>query len=214
MQSLCSRCEVSVPSMRSLCHFNNRYAIVSLVTYSLVYRNPNDLWKVRLSPFPTSAILCSDRSDLWKVPRKLRSQHKIADVGKGSTIWSLQTLIGSIYSDRVAIYRKFLDRYGHNTRSQMWERGFTEADSETDNKDEHADNAQVRHPFVRRLEIQSYRHDDCGKDHFRDADGEKWASTRFLHEGHGDARHEDVNGARGDRGVLHEVRGNPGLLED
>ena len=74
-----------MPSMRSLCHLNNRYAIVPLVTYSLIYRNPNDLWKVLLSPFPTSAILCCDRSDLWKVPRTLRSQHKIADVGKGLT---------------------------------------------------------------------------------------------------------------------------------
>ena len=77
----CGRCDVAVSSMRSLCHLHNRYAIVPHVTYSLIYRNPNDLWKVRLSPFPTSAILCCDRSDLWKVPRMLRSQHKIADVG-------------------------------------------------------------------------------------------------------------------------------------
>ena len=47
--SRCGHCEVAVPSMRLLCHLNNRYAIVSLV-------NTNDLWKVRLSPFPTSAI--------------------------------------------------------------------------------------------------------------------------------------------------------------
>ena len=72
-----------MPSMRSLCHLNNRYAIVPLVTYSLIYRNPNDLCEVQLSLFPTSAILCCDRSDLWKVPRTLWSQHKIADVGKG-----------------------------------------------------------------------------------------------------------------------------------
>ena len=30
----CGRCEVAVLSMRSLCHLNHRYAIVSLVTYS------------------------------------------------------------------------------------------------------------------------------------------------------------------------------------
>ena len=126
MQSLCSRCgrcEATVPSMRSLCHLNNRYAIISLVTYSLIYRNPNDLWKVRLSPFPTSAILCCDRSVLWKVRRTLRSQHKIADVGKGSTIWSLQTLSGSIYCDRVAISNSLRSLCGRYTRPQMWERG-------------------------------------------------------------------------------------------
>ena len=120
----CSRCEVAVPSMRSLCHLNNRYAIVSLVTYSLIYRYPYDLWKVQLSPVPTSAILCCDRSDLWIVLRMLWSQHKIADVGKGLTIWSLQTLIGSIYSDHVAISNSLWSLCGRYTRSQMWERGF------------------------------------------------------------------------------------------
>ena len=47
---------VAVASMRSLCHLNYRYAMVSLVTYSLFYRYPNYLCKVQLSPVPTSAI--------------------------------------------------------------------------------------------------------------------------------------------------------------
>ena len=72
MHSLCNRCgrcDVAVSSMRSLCHLNNRYAIVPLVTYSLIYRNPNDLWKVRLGRFPhlrSCAATVVVRSEIWE----------------------------------------------------------------------------------------------------------------------------------------------------
>ena len=52
----CSRCAVVVVVVRSLCHLNNRYAIDSLVTYSLIYRYPNDPMESSVSPVPTSAI--------------------------------------------------------------------------------------------------------------------------------------------------------------
>ena len=79
----CWKCRAIVwVSVMSLCHLNNRYAIVPLVTYSLIYRNPN-------------------RSNRYK------------------------TLFGSSCSDIVATYGKFLERYGRNTRSQMWETGLT-----------------------------------------------------------------------------------------